>query len=242
MVRGTDSVGRVFLDVVYPVRPGNRNEELRYSLRSLDNLYHRRVYLLGSPPAWTKLTYRKAFQQGSNPHTNTTKAMRLACEMEEVTDPFIWMNDDYFILKPFREIPNMNRGHIDNVITNMSRKKENYTQGMVQTKNKLVSMGYAPDTIMSYELHMPLVVHKGAMLEALAIAERPSVRPLHKRTLYGNLCNLGGESRPDNKYTANDTRFDRDSDFISTSDVSFERYPIGKWLREKFPNKGIYEI
>jgi hypothetical protein len=42
-------------DVVYVVRPGNRNEELRYSLRSIAaHLPHRRVWLAGFCPSWVR--------------------------------------------------------------------------------------------------------------------------------------------------------------------------------------------
>ena len=36
------------MDLVYLVRPGEQNEELRWSLRSLVNLPHERVFEVGS--------------------------------------------------------------------------------------------------------------------------------------------------------------------------------------------------
>ena len=40
------------MDAVYYVRPGDRNDELRYSLRSLANLPHDRVWIVGHTPPW----------------------------------------------------------------------------------------------------------------------------------------------------------------------------------------------
>ncbi|MFF3129757.1 hypothetical protein ACFVRD_48125 [Streptomyces sp. NPDC057908] len=39
-------------DIVYVVRPWNQNEQLRYSLRTLANLPHRRVWIAGYCPTW----------------------------------------------------------------------------------------------------------------------------------------------------------------------------------------------
>ncbi len=40
-------------DVVYVVRPGDKNEELRYSIRSvIANLPHRKVWIAGYKPTW----------------------------------------------------------------------------------------------------------------------------------------------------------------------------------------------
>ena len=40
------------LDVVYCVKELITNEELRYSLRSLRNLPHRKVWIFGGCPKW----------------------------------------------------------------------------------------------------------------------------------------------------------------------------------------------
>ena len=40
------------MDIVYVVRPGDENEALRYSLRSLANIPHRTVWIAGYRPKW----------------------------------------------------------------------------------------------------------------------------------------------------------------------------------------------
>ena len=39
-------------DIVYFVKPSEDNDELKYSLRSLKNLNHGQVYLVGYRPSW----------------------------------------------------------------------------------------------------------------------------------------------------------------------------------------------
>ncbi len=226
------------LDVVYPVRQGNGNEELRYSLRSLVNLPHRNVYLMGSPPAWT-VCENRPFQQGVNYRVNTTKAMRKACEDPEISNPFIFMNDDFFIMNPLLECPRLNRGPIDSVITQLAPKKDSYAQGMAATKNLLISLGFTD--VLSYELHMPMLIFKDSMQYALKKYDQSRAANLHKRTLYGNIIDYGGESVADNKINNNTSTWDRDCTFISTSDLSFKTYTVGAWIRSFFPNPSPYE-
>jgi hypothetical protein len=226
------------IDIIYPIRQGNSNEELRYSLRSLSNLPHRNVILLGAPPAWT-LCDTRPFPQGSNYRMNTTKAMKKACEDSSISNPFLYFNDDFFVMAPLLECPRLNRGPIDSVIAELSPKKDNYAQGMVSTKNLLLDLGFT--SILSYELHMPLIVYKESMLYALKEYDKSRSSNLHKRTLYGNILDYGGESVSDNKIVHSRSDFDREFPFVSTSDKSFKEYPIGAWIRKFFPDPCNYE-
>lgn len=231
------------MDLVYPVRQGNVNEELRYSLRAAHlNLPHRNVYLIGAPPGWIQECGVMPHRQGSNSRTNTTTSMRMACKDESISDPFVWMNDDIFTMNPLLVVPILNRGPIDSVIAELAPKKDQYAQGMVATKRLLIDGGFIEKNVLSYELHMPLIVHKTSMLYALKVHDDSKQGNLHKRTLYGNIFDLGGETVPDNKIVNKLTPWDPDCTFISTSDTSFKDHPVGAWIRARFPEASPYEI
>lgn len=235
--------GRSDLDIVCPVRVGNKNDELRHALRSWHlNLPHRNVHLWGAPPAWTKNVIKHPMQQSqSNYRLNTTKMMQAACQDPNISNPFIWLNDDIFVMKPVEEVERLNRGFIDDVIVNHPNSKHNYAQGMIATKNLLIDEGFDEAGILSYELHMPLLVFKTTMLYALRVytdSRRPN---LHKRTLYGNIAEYGGRTVPDNKIVDVSRQWDKDCTYISTSDTSFARHPVGRWIREKLDAAGPYE-
>lgn len=231
------------MDVVYPVRTGNANEELRYSLRALHaNFPHRDVYVIGAPPAWLQNVISIPHRQGSNSRSNTNTSMRLACLHPDVSNPFVWMNDDYFIMQPIDEIPRLNRGPIDDVIEQLAPRKDQYAQGMVATKRLLIDSGFVEGNVTSYELHMPLLVQKSSMLYALKVYEDSKRPNLHKRTLYGNIFDYGGETVTDNKITSKTAQWDIDATFISTSDLSFRDHPIGAWIRAQYPDKSPYEV
>lgn len=231
------------MDLVYPVRAGNANEELRYSLRSMQaHLPHGNVYLIGAPPAWTQNVVLVPHRQGSNVRTNTTTSMRLACTHPDVSDPFVWMNDDYFLMKPLLVVPRLNRGPIDSVIAELAPKKDSYAQGMVATKRLLIDNGFIEGNVISYELHAPFIVHKTAMLYALKVHDDSKQGNLHKRTLYGNIFDYGGEEVPDHKIVNKIAQWDRDCLFISTSDTSFREHPVGNWIRSHFQEPSPYEV
>lgn len=235
--------GSATLDIVCPVRVGSRNEELRHALRSwANNLPHRKVFLCGAPPAWTKNVIKKPLRQSqSNYRLNTTRMMEAACKDDRISNPFIWMNDDYFVMKPVVGVERLNRGLIDEVIANHPNSKHNYAQGMAATKNLLLDNGFSEEGILSYELHMPMLVFKATMLHALQIYMDSRLPNLHKRTLYGNIAEYGGRTVPDNKIVQVNGTWDHDCTYISTSDTSFEKYPVGRWIKEKFPYPGVYE-
>lgn len=231
------------MDIVCPVRIGNRNEELRYALRSWHkNLGYRNIILFGAPPAWTCGLLKRPMRQSSyNFRMNTTLMMEAACRDAMISDPFVWMNDDYFIMKTLPEIPKLHRGPIDEVIFSQSDHKRTYIQGMIATKGLLIEEGFEADSILSYELHMPILIHKVAMLYSLNVYRNSRLPNLHKRTLYGNIVDYGGERICDNKIISQSADWDRNATFVSTSDNSFEKYPIGQWLRQQFPEPSPYE-
>lgn len=230
------------IDVVYPVKTGNKNEELRYSLRALEkHVPHRNVWLVGYKPGWTQNVGHRSYAQGHNVRLNTTRAMEIACNDDRISNPFLWFNDDYFCMKPIPRVRRVNRGPIDMVVGGLAQKKDHYAQGMVATKNLLLDNGYGPD-ILSYELHMPLYVYKYEMLESIELYYKSNLPNLHKRTLYGNMVKLGGTSTHDHKIVLRDQPWDRDCIWVSTSDTSFREHPVGVWIRDHFKEPSFYEV
>src|SRR5690606_40329879 len=106
------------MDVVYLVRPGNRNEELRWSLRTLVNLPHDRVWIVGHLPNWIdrhKVQYLRT-EQYELKHTNTLNNLATACDHSDISDRFVLMNDDFFVLQPVdqldRKSTRLNSSHV----------------------------------------------------------------------------------------------------------------------------------
>lgn len=224
------------------VKPSDSNEELRYSLRSLANLHHNKVYFVGHQPNWTQNVIHIPRVQG--PHSkyvNTVRNMRLACTNTDISDNFILMNDDFFIMHRIEEIPTLHRGKIPEVV----RYYENlgglpYAKSMRETENVLKSLGISDP--LSYELHTPMVINRERYQEIMDSIPQIGANfyRLNKRTLYGNLAKVGGKKTYDVKITT-DSAPNRDQIFISTVERSFDNYKVGEYLREVFNQPSCYE-
>lgn len=234
------------MDVVYLCREGE-NEELRYSLRSLINLPHERVWVFGGAPEWATEIEHVPVDQHDTKYRVTTRALRAACEHPGVSDPFALWNDDFYVMRQVDEVPVLHRGLVADVLADYVRRwhgGSSYSRGMAQTAALLASLGFPRP--LSYELHVPLPIHKGAMLKALDVGAASGIAVLHKRTLYGNLARLGGERLSDVKIVggregriAGRGIAHARSTWLSSSDASFAG--LEPLLRHRFPAPSRHE-
>ncbi|MEU0059069.1 hypothetical protein [Streptomyces sp. NPDC006334] len=226
-------------DLVVPVREGANNEPLRYALRSWTaNLPHRHVWIVGFRPWWAAGARHIPTQQRTTPgYVNTTTAMRAACEHPEVSDPFIWCNDDTFVMAPQpAPLPVFHRGPVRELNTQFGPRSNAYLAEMRRTRDFLVGLGY--EDPVSYELHVPLPVEKSGMLLSLEAAPGHDA---HKRTVYGVMTGIGGTQMRDVKVQRRGPQFDTGSPFLSTTPDAFANGAVGKFIRAAFPEPCPYE-
>lgn len=224
-----------------PVREGAVNRQLRYALRSwAAHLPHRQVWVIGYKPTWLSGVRHLPLHQGGTKYQNTTAAVRRACEHPEVSGRFLLCNDDFFVMRPVDEMPVLHRGPVRHVEAYYaSRASGAYLRGMRETAKLLADLGHAEPV--SYELHVPMPVEGAAMLEALDLARHLTV--VHKRSLYGNLSELGGEQIEDVKILHRaPTGFGPESRFLSTMPDSFANGHVGQFIRRAFPRPSRYEL
>lgn len=224
------------MDIVYLCRTGE-NEELRYSLRSIKNMPHDQVWIFGGTPNWVRNLRHFRTPAWANKHETTQQSLRAACTNPKVSDPFILMNDDFYVMRPGGQPPIANRGTVREVIAQQEANgsgNSGYTEGMRQTLARLEQHGYADP--LSFELHMPLIVHKQAMLDALDLCA--GIPVMHKRTAYGAVAGLRGRKFADVKiYRHGPIPNGR---FLSTQDDSLHRaLPL---LQKAFPHPGKHEV
>ncbi|MER6975690.1 hypothetical protein ABT317_01090 [Streptomyces carpinensis] len=227
-------------DLVVPVREGMVNQQLRYALRSWEaHLPHRRVWIIGYRPPWVGgVEHIPTQQAGGTKFQNTTLAMRHACQHPEISDPFLWANDDMFLMEPLDRMPMLHRGPVREVEQYYAARASGaYLRGMRATRQLLADLGHQDP--LSYELHVPLPVRKAGMLRALDAGQ--GVEALHKRSLYGNLAQIGGEQIRDVKVMHRGPRFDRSTPFLSTMPDSFTNGEVGRMIRARFPSPCGYE-
>lgn len=95
------------MDLVYFMIPWKNNSiELRYSLMFLWNFNHRKVFIVGHNPAYTKCVNVIPFEDvPKKKMKNLMDKFRLIVDNPDISDDFVWIHDDMMILKPLDRIP-----------------------------------------------------------------------------------------------------------------------------------------
>lgn len=234
------------MDILYTLKQCDQCDELIYSLRSLSNVPHDKVFLVGGCPSWvdkSKVIHIPTEQKGTKWH-NSTNNVKAACLDARLSDDFILMNDDFFILKPIQDPAkefNLQQGTIKSVYAyyfGRNAGQTNWCKGMRETGELMQKQGILEP--LSYDLHTPMVFNKNKFLQMFDIAGVNDIAVLHWRSLYGNLFLPNAEYMKDIKYRTNEafdeSKYDK---FISCSNAGFLQ--IRQFLSNKFPNRSIYE-
>lgn len=215
------------MDHVYMCRPGE-NEELRFSLRSLEaHVPHDQVFVVGGWPEW--LTSVEKIPLGVR--GDTAEHIRTACAATAISDPFVLWMDDIYATEPVEGVPVLHNGPM-RVHAGRTRWHSGHNATARWLKEKVTA---AP---LSYELHVPLIVHKGPMLVALARLREVHHRFPHKRSVYGNLAGLGGEYAVDSKIM--NPRAPLPSPWVSSADATFASAVLPR-INGLFPEPSRFE-
>lgn len=227
-------------DIVIPVRDGDHNPSLRYTLRSIAaHVPHRKVWIAGHMPPWVRGVGFIPTRQTATKYQNSRANWKAAFDHPEVADNVLVFNDDFFVMRPITAVPPMHRGRLSDVYDHfLSRVKPGrYMLGMEQTMGLLDELGIADP--LCYELHVPMLINRAKYLEMWETASR--IKYPHSRTLYGNLWGLGGGKIPDPKIMSSGPVFPRSSTYLSTLPSAFTRGHVGAYIRGQFPRPCRYE-
>lgn len=220
------------MDLVVPLWQSMSGEhpDLQVALRSYPGTGE--VWILGGKPKWLVNVNHVPIVQNGGRYQNTRKLLRWAVASPLVSDPFLWSNDDIFWLGT--ETPMLHGGPFAKYVMRLSN---SYARGGRETLKMLRAAGYSDP--LSWSLHTPLVVHKEQMRYALDMAGNLPWA-VHVRTLYGNLAEMKGTQHRDVKLHGAGLP-DPSWPYVSTSDEAFTRHPVGKWLRDRFPDPSRFE-
>lgn len=229
------------VDVVYPVkrRVVDDNLELRYSLRSLANIPHGKVIIFTDQPIeWLNAEQVVVATATDNRFFDVNAKLRKACLNKHISDDFLLMNDDFYILKPTERMPYF-------VDANSPTLKDRYsvpniTGGYhIQLRNAEGYLNVLGKPSYNFELHMPMLVNKQKLLAVLDAYITNGAR----RSLY---CNINGV-KPTRQ--VNDCKIYTDHTLPKTSDAFCSSFNVSfyggsdlqRWLAQKFNAKCVYE-
>jgi hypothetical protein len=224
------------MDYVYICRSGD-NEELRYSLRSLlKNAPDGRVWLVGGKPEWyigDFIPVRGTSHKYNNARNNLSRVV----SSNDISEEFVLMNDDFFIVKPVDSIVTYYGGLLTDKINRYKQQPGAgaYNSLLMATYKAMRKRGInAP---LDYELHMPMAMTK----TGLSVALETNVL---WRSAYGNLFRVGGQQSTDVKYYGSSSKRvgyapGGESPYLSSEDNAFnELLPM---LEKQFDEPSRYE-
>jgi hypothetical protein len=169
--------------------------------------------------------------------------VKAACEMDDLADRVVLMNDDFFILKPVDRIPAMHRGPVESAHpAQKAGGGSPWRKGIMEAARILRSWGI--EEPLSYELHVPMEIERRTMVDVLDRALRQTnSMDIQQRTLYGNAAAIGGTRQTtDLKIGGNGSRkWAEGALFVSTTNKSFHRGQIGQKIRQRFGQPSPYE-
>ena len=228
------------MDFVYICRDGE-NEELRYSIRSVLNSFpEAKVWLVGGKPEWYS-GHCVPVEQNSNKYANALKNLKSLCEHPEISDNFVLMNDDFFIIKKINSVDQFYNGLLSDKINRFTQitGSSMYIKKLITTNKKLIDLGIKNP--IDYELHTPMPMNKTGLLDV--IEKYPECL---WRSMFGNLYNVGGTQMDDVKIYVNKRHLARSNEitdnsiYMSTEDTSLN-VMLDKMLRQMLPEPSIYE-
>lgn len=228
------------MDFVYICRQGD-NEELRYSIRSVvKNFNNPNIWVFGYKPKWYTGNFVSVKDRATK-FDNITNAMKEIASHQGVSDDFVLMNDDFFVLSIQESPQNFCGGTLSEKIIEYTSLTPSsiYTLLIKQTRKFLRSKGISEP--IDYDLHTPMIFNKQKLLETIDFRLMP-------RSVYGNLHGIDAKKISDVKKYSSSSRLksrsysiSNDSMYVSSEDNSFENL-YNTILKDMFPEPSQYEL
>lgn len=232
-------------DLVYVVRPGDDNEELRYSLRSVaQNAPHRKVWIVGTVPRWVRNVEALPLEPHPEKFANQRQSLQAACVRDDLSDVFVLMNDDHFVTEKIPSWPTFHLGLSSEFIARRlegGRVRNTWVKAVRATAIWMAEQGHGD--VLCYEAHVPLLFNRTAL--AGLLAAYPQGRYLTVGEMYAVAGAGGVGEQVGNAKVKTDEEFDEKAalamPFLSSNETSFGELRVGEYVRSLFPTPGKYE-
>lgn len=229
------------MDFVYICKEGI-NEELKYSIRSVvESFPDSNIWVVGGKPDWYVGNYIKVEQRESK-YKNAVENLKTISVSDQISESFVLMNDDFYIIKKINKIENFHGGYLLNKINLYQKLNGNsqYTRKLSGTYKKLKALGF--ENPLDYELHVPMIMEKTKLKIVLELIDQ-----FLWRSIYGNKFNVGGTEMQDVKvYNSGplvlksyNLNIDNHT-YLSSADSSFNNI-FNKILKDRFNKKTKFE-
>lgn len=227
------------LDIVYPIGNGSlcKNQEVKYSLRSLKNIEHSgKIFIIGNKVGFLHGVFYHQIADRTRKQTNVINKLLYACNISNLSDNFLLMNDDFFFLEK-QEIKNyVNRLSLKD----LQSKTPNSNYGLA-LKNTIEWLRKNNLPMVNFEIHYPMIFNKQKFKKLFSDIKLD--REYNYRSIYGNYYQLQGIPIKDFKiHEVTDFNENKQRNFLSISDrlIIYDRFK--NFIKNKFPDKSPYEL
>ncbi len=189
------------IDIVYILGTGSRwcDNELRYSIRSVEKHVknYRNIILVGQKPLFLndKITFIPAKDTSRNKAKNILHKVLAAVECQEVSENFMFINDDYFFVKDF-DAQNCPYQYKCNLEQTLEVNKTDYYLYAKTTMDVLKAKGFAYN---NFDNHKPIIFNKQKMREVVNMYNWDCQYGYILKSLYCNTLGIEGSHFPDHK-------------------------------------------
>lgn len=229
------------IDIVIPLnnRSTQKNMELRYCLRSIEKHLNgvRNVFIVGYMPEWvTNVIHLPTEDDPRNRFRdrNICNKMIAACKDERVSNDFLMVHDDHFLLEDFDAgtFPYYHCGPLVPGHGQYAHTKENTISLLGQVNN--------------YDTHCPILFNKEKFMRTIALSDWSKWYGYCMKTLYCVLNGIEGEQVEDLKIRMplqyeEVIRLIRGRKWFSIGDRSFA-YGMKDVLQDLYSNPSKYEL
>lgn len=229
--------------IVIPLGNGSkqRNLELRCALRSIETYLSNvgEVFIIGELPDFVTNVIHIPFEEDKRLRyrdRNIMLKMKAACEDERVSDDFLMLHDDHFLLAPYEadKFPYYHHGIMQAVDNQYGQTKQNTINA------------FGKDRINDYDCHCPILFNKQMFLRTVSIPDWNIRFGYCLKTLYCVSNGIEGEQVEDLKIRYLSAELDirkaiEGRKWFSIGDKAFNYTDMGKVLSELYPVKSRYE-
>lgn len=234
------------IDIVIPYLHSQRRNglELRYCLRGIERKLtgYNKIWIIGQKPSW--LIGVGIIQVNDSPYprlkeNNIYCKILEACKNKEVSEDFLFMNDDHFLLKSFTasQFPYYHRGEL---YDSMKKNKGSYRATLNHSRRVLMAKDLPT---LDFDTHCPIVYNKSKFIQAFEDIDWKIDWGYAIKSVYCGLNGIEGTYMPDckiNNKSLHDIKLrTANREWFSTGSLNDD---MEKFLTSVYPKKSKYEI
>lgn len=228
------------MDILIPVANNSLwfGNELRFTLRSVEQYLTgvKRIFIVGHKPKFVEnVIHIPCPDIGKTKHHRIIHKILHTIKTTDISDDFLFMNDDHFLLKKYSASKFPNYYDMPLVDAVEVRRKSSVYQEYVQNTYRVQPEG------LHYDIHCPIIYNKEAFKNAMDSVDWSKKTYLIK-SLYGNFNGIKGMQMTDCKLNHRDHYEGRIKDRVFFSTSADMDYPkLKKILEGLYPEPCKYE-